>query len=240
MAAARLAGCGDFRLGPGASTLDLSSTRGCGFGRKPTALPAPDELRTGWSARLTRGALAALLFLLLSGLLITLAPFHAAVPWNLLLHSVVGLLSLVLIAWYTWSHWLDYRRYNLTDVVLLGYLAAAALAVCLVSGGVVTYQGLFATRMSPVWRNVHLYSTWALLVLSLPHFLLVFFRIRKKISGHFARPVIASATVCTLVGLALALGLAPISTPGPPTTTPSPRTIAPCTARTGRSRPAWP
>ncbi|MCP4205161.1 MAG: hypothetical protein GY769_24895 [bacterium] len=171
-------------------------------------MPERDELRTGWSTRLTKLAVAALLFLLLSGLLITFAPFQAAMQWNVLVHTLVGLVTLALIVWYSWSHWLDYRSYNLTDVVLLGYLAAAALLLCLVSGGVVTYQGLFATRMSPVWRNIHLYSTWAMLVLSLPHLLLVFFRIRKKVGGHFARPVIVSATVWTVLGLALVAGLA--------------------------------
>jgi hypothetical protein len=170
-------------------------------------LPERDELRTGWATKLTRLAIAALLFLLLSGLLITFVPFDAMVQWNVLLHTLVGLLSLVFVLWYAWSHWLDYRSYNLTDVVLLGYLAVAALAVCLLSGGVVTYQGLFATRMSPVWRSIHLYSTWALLVLSLPHLLLVFFRIRKKVGGHFARPVTVSATVWAILGLALAGGL---------------------------------
>ncbi|MFQ5524646.1 MAG: multiheme c-type cytochrome [Thermoanaerobaculia bacterium] len=167
-------------------------------------MPERDELRTGWSTKLTRITLAALLFLLLSGLLVTLAPFHAAVQWSVLLHTVVGLLLLVPILWYSWSHWLDYRQYDLTDVVLLGYLALAALAVCLVSGVVVTYQGLFALRMSPLWRNLHLYSTIALLVLSLPHAVLVFVRVRKKIGGHFARPLTSQATLVTIVGLAAA------------------------------------
>ncbi len=170
-------------------------------------MPEQNELRTGWTTRLTRITLGALLFLLASGLLVTLAPFHAVVQWSVLVHTVVGLALLAPILWYSWAHWLDYRRYNLTDVVLLGYLAVAALAVCLVSGVVVTYQGLFAARMSPLWRNLHLYSTVALLVLALPHAILVFLRVRKKIGGHFARPVTSQAVLATVLGLALAVGL---------------------------------
>lgn len=170
-------------------------------------MPESKELRTGWSARLTRAALAAMLFLVASGLLVTLAPFHAAVEWSLLVHTAVGLLFLVPIVWYVWSHFLDYRRYRLTDVVLLGYLAVAALLICLVSGVVVTYQGFFALRMSPLWRNLHLYSTIALLVLALPHAVLVFVRVRKKLGGHFARPLTSQMTVATVAGIALAAGL---------------------------------
>jgi len=175
-------------------------------------VPDSDQLRTGWGGALTRFAMSALAFLLFSGLMVTLAPFNAAIQWTLLIHTLVGLVTLGPIAWYAWRHWLDYRRYNLTDVVLLGYLAVAALAVCLVSGGVVTYQGAFSTRMSPVWRSIHLYSTWVLLALSLPHVVMIFSRVRKKIGGHFARPVTMASTMYTLAGLVVAFALAAVYT----------------------------
>ena len=170
-------------------------------------MPERDELRTGWSARLTRIAIAGLLFLIASGLLVTLAPFHAAVQWSVLVHTLLGLLLLIPILWYSWSHFVDYRHYDLSDVVLLGYLGLAALVLCLVSGLVVTWQGLFAIRMSPLWRNLHLYSTIALLVLALPHAILVFLRVRKKMTGHLARPVTVQSVAAAVVALAIAGGL---------------------------------
>ena len=115
------------------------------------------------SPRLTLVSIAALVFLIVSGLVITLAPFHAAVEWTVLLHTVAGLLALLPLVWYTLSHWRDYKSYNLSDTLLLGYVAAVSLLVCLVSGLVVTWQGLFGVLMSPVWRNIHLYSTLAAL-----------------------------------------------------------------------------
>ena len=107
-------------------------------------------LRTGWSTWSTRVSSTSLLFLAASGLLVTFAPFHSAVEWSVLVHTAVGLLTLIPIAWYFAVHWLDYRRYSLSDVVLLGYAATVALLVCSVSGLVVTWQGLFKMRMSPV------------------------------------------------------------------------------------------
>ena len=52
-------------------------------------LPQP-PVRTGWTTWLVLASLAALLFETLTGLAITLAPFHAAVQWSVLLHTAVG------------------------------------------------------------------------------------------------------------------------------------------------------
>ena len=136
--------------------------------------------RTGWAGPLTRLALTALVFETATGLLVTLAPFHAAVEWALLAHTVVGLAVMVPLTWYLLAHWLDYKHYRLSDAVLLGYAATVALVVCALSGLVVTWQGLFGERMSPLWRNVHLWSTVAMLATALPHGVLVWMRARKR------------------------------------------------------------
>jgi uncharacterized membrane protein len=79
-----------------------------------------------------------LVFEIVSGLAITLSRFHAAVQWGLLLHTALGLLTLAPLAWYLTRHWLDYRKQAFSDVLLLGYVGLAALAVCSLSGLVVT------------------------------------------------------------------------------------------------------
>jgi len=143
-------------------------------------------LSTGWSSWWTRLCFTALAFEGATGLLVTFAPFHAAVQWGLLLHTVVGLALLAPLTWYLWIHWLDYRRYNLSDSVLLGYVAGIAVLACAVSGLVVTWQGLFALRMTPAWRQVHLWSTWVVLATAGAHVVLVLARSRGK--GWRGRP----------------------------------------------------
>ena len=54
-----------------------------------------DESRTGWRSTLGVTAAASLLFETLTGLAITFAPFHAAVEWSVILHTAVGVLTLL-------------------------------------------------------------------------------------------------------------------------------------------------
>ena len=115
--------------------------------------------RTGWASRLAVLSFAVLVFEGVTGLAITFAPFHAVVEWGVLLHTVVGVLTLLPIAWYYAVHWRDYSHFALSHVVLLGYVATVALLVCTVSGVVVTAQGFFSVRMSNIWRQIHLIST---------------------------------------------------------------------------------
>lgn len=167
------------------------------------------HFRTGWSATLSKVALAALLFETVTGLAITLAPFHSTVEWSVLLHTVVGLATLAPLTWYFWVHWVDYKRFALSDVVLLGYVATVALLVTSVSGLVVTWQGLFALAMSPVWRNVHLISTLVALAASVPHIALVYFRVRKKEEAAApARRMLVRSVAPTAVGIVAIVGLA--------------------------------
>jgi hypothetical protein len=159
-------------------------------------------IKSGWTSRATLVGLTAIFVLAVSGLVITFGPFHPSVEWTVLLHTAVGLLTLIPVVWYAWVHWLDYRRYRFSDVVLLGYVAAAVLLLCLVSGLVVTWQGLFGLAMAPLWRSLHLYSTYALVVIGLPHIVLVAVRIRHKVSSRTFRP----ATWVPLIGT-LAFGV---------------------------------
>ena len=119
-----------------------------------------NAIQTGWASRLAVVGLLVLLFEGITGLAITFAPFHPAIEWSLLLHTLIGVLTLLPLAWYLVVHWLDYKHHAMSNVVLLGYVATIALLICAVSGAVVTVQGLFAIRMSNVWRQVHLISTF--------------------------------------------------------------------------------
>jgi hypothetical protein len=83
-------------------------------------------VRTGWSTVLIQAAAAALLFEVASGLAITFGPFRPVIEWNLLLHTLVGLVAVTPFALYLIRHWKDYVGQTLSDVLLLGYVAGGA------------------------------------------------------------------------------------------------------------------
>jgi len=164
--------------------------------------------KTGWTSRLSKLTVTALLFLTVTGLAIAYAPFHAMIEWGVLVHTVFGLLVLIPLLVYTFLHWGDYKRYNLSDAVLLGYVAAVALLVCLISGLVVTWQGLFGIRMSPLWRNIHLYSTWVALITTLPHVIIVWVRTRTRDPKPAVSPLVWRSLAGTALGLVVIFALA--------------------------------
>ena len=105
------------------------------------------QLRTGWGSALAKISMISLLFLAITGLLVTFAPFHATVQWGLILHTIVGVVTLLPITWYYWIHWVDYKHYSMSHVVLLGWVGTVALLVCTVSG--VSHTSL-AAKWSPM------------------------------------------------------------------------------------------
>jgi len=134
------------------------------------------QIRTGWSAVLSRAVAALLLFEVISGLAITFGPFHPAVEWGVLLHTIMGFVMVAPLAWYFVRHWSDYTGQALSDVLLLGYLGFGSLAVCVVSGLLVTGQAVFGIRTSPALRYVHLVSTLLALAATIPHIFIAWLR----------------------------------------------------------------
>jgi hypothetical protein len=147
------------------------------------------ELRTGWSSGLARISMGLLLLEAVSGLAITLSPFHAAVQWSLLVHTVAGVVFLLPLAWYCLRHFSEYRRHPLSHIVVLGYVGLGALLVCVVSGLVVTWQGFFGIRTSSGWRMAHLVTTFIAVGTIVPHLIFSFARVwregsRPEIAGY--------------------------------------------------------
>ena len=151
--------------------------------------------------------MAALLFEAGSGLVITFAPFHAAVQWSVILHTAIGALTLLPLAWYCTVHWWDYRHWAFSHVVVLGYVALLGLAVCAASGMVVTWQGMFGIKTSAVWRQVHLVSTFVTLGGLVPHLFFVALKAFKGEASAAARAYLWQTGVVAIVGLAAASGL---------------------------------
>ena len=55
--------------------------------------------------------MGALLFEAMSGLVITCLPFHAAIQWTVIVHTLAGALVVLPLAWYVVEHWRGYRTY---------------------------------------------------------------------------------------------------------------------------------
>jgi Cytochrome c554 and c-prime len=161
------------------------------------------SVRTGWSTVLARVAAAILLFELVSGLTITFGPFHPAIQWGVLLHTLAGILTIAPLAWYFVRHWKGYADQALSDVLLLGYVGLGALAICEVSGLLVTGQALLGVRTSPVLRYTHLVSTLLTLAASVPHILIAWWRRRKNEASRGATGWLGATAVLTVGGIIL-------------------------------------
>jgi hypothetical protein len=161
------------------------------------------SVRTGWSTVLARVVAAILLFEIVSGLAITFGPFHPAIQWGLLLHTVAGILTIAPLAWYFARHWKDYADQAMSDVLLLGYVGLGALAICEVSGLLVTGQALLGVHTSPGLRYTHLVSTLLALAASVPHILIAWWRRRKNEASRGARGWLGATAALTVGGIIL-------------------------------------
>ena len=158
--------------------------------------------KRGWESWLAKLSMAALLFEAVTGLAITFGPFHAAVQWSVLVHTVVGALTLLPLAWYCAAHWWEYRHWALSHIVLLGYVSLLGLAVCSASGVVLTVQGLFGVKTSPVWRQVHLVSTFVTLAGLVPHLFFAAIKALKGEASAAARGYLWQTTAITFASVA--------------------------------------
>src|SRR5215467_5887480 len=163
--------------------------------------------RTGWSSVLSKTAAAILLFELLSGLAITFGPFHPVIEWSVLLHTIVGVVTLAPLVWYSAAHWKDYRDQALSDVLLLGYVGLGALAVCLLSGLFVMGQALLSVKTSPWLRYTHLTSTLLALAAGGAHIVIAWWRRRKAEESEGATAWLGVGLAATVAGIGVIVGV---------------------------------
>ena len=143
-----------------------------------------------WRSHLAAITGGLLLFLSISGLIIYLVPFNAFSQFNVLVHTVVGLAMLVPVTWYVIRHWRVRRRGKLSHYQLLGYISVVMMLACVVSGFVVTWQGLIGPRMSYTWDLVHLITGLAMGAFIIVHLATV---IVRKVNNPDALQLLRSA-----------------------------------------------
>src|SRR5215472_13897885 len=163
--------------------------------------------RTGWFSVLSKTASAILLFELLSGLTITFGPFHPAIEWSVVLHTIVGVVTLAPLVWYSAAHWKEYRDQALSDVLLLGYVGLGALAVCLASGLFVMGQALVSVKTSPWLRYTHLTSTLLALAAGGVHIVIAWWRRRRAEGSEGAAAWLGAGLAVTVAGIGVIVGV---------------------------------
>lgn len=138
-----------------------------------------DRSVAGWSTLLAYGVAGLMLFETLSGLVILLVPFSVSTQVTVLVHTVAGLVFLLPFIVYQIQHWRRYVTAPLSGPTLTGYLALLSATVACVTGGILTWQAWFGTRISYSIDLVHIVSTFALVASAAPHILAPLLRTRK-------------------------------------------------------------
>ena len=125
-----------------------------------------------WRLLLGHLVIACLLYELLSGIAIWLLPFGSVSQLSVIIHTVIGLLALVPVSWFAVTHsWR--RRYDSgDDFQIVAHISLAVLAICLVSGLLLTVQAVLATRINYSAVTIHLLSSLALGAFVFLHMLL--------------------------------------------------------------------
>jgi hypothetical protein len=123
--------------------------------------------------------------------------------WGLLLHTILGIITIVPLVWYTIRHWKDYLDQALSDVQLLGYVGAGGWAICLISGVLVTGQALLGTKTSPALRYVHLVTTLLGLAATAPHIFIAWWRRRRTEAAQGSGGWLVAGTVPTVAAACL-------------------------------------
>jgi len=178
---------------------------------------SPAEFRSKvseWQRRLLATVAALLAFETLTGLSIYLLPFSVPNQVAVLVHTAVGLGCVVPYIWYQLRHWRIYRERQMTHVKLTGYFSLVTGLAVTVSGLVLSYQAVFARRISYGWDLVHIIATFALLASVLPHVLsLVYYAHRRGSNAEGAVELrraqrrFGRITLSATLALALVVGI---------------------------------
>ncbi len=129
-----------------------------------------------WRARLAIITMIGLTFEALTGLLIYFAPFGVFNQFGVLLHTGVGIIWTLAFVYYTVRHWWLRYRGKFNHFQFLGYLSFVLVAVCIVSGAVLTVQAAVGTRIGYTWDLVHLVTGLSVIFAVFVHLLLVWVR----------------------------------------------------------------
>lgn len=99
-----------------------------------------------------------LIFVVASGLAIWLGPFSAPVEFAIVMHTALGLILIIPLTLWQFSHWLATRRARINVRKFCGYAGIWTMAATLVSGLVLSWQAIFSLDVVRFWDRLHLWS----------------------------------------------------------------------------------
>ncbi len=117
-----------------------------------------------------------LLFELITGLSIYFLPFSVPNQFMVLIHTLIGIAFCIPYTIYQFKHWRNYRTRPLNEIKLTGYVSMLASVVAIISGLVLTWQALFAIRITYFWDKIHILATFVLMASVIPHVVLIVIR----------------------------------------------------------------
>ncbi len=150
----------------------------------------------------------------ITGLSIYFLPFSLSNQVMVLIHSVAGLIFTIPFLWYLVRHFLVYNWRKLDHFKFTGFVSLVLGLALTVSGLIVTWQAVFASKISPTWDLIHVITTFALLAFLIPHAVFPMIRnYRLKTAGSMASIVSAqnkyiSRTAMFSIGLFAVIFLA--------------------------------
>lgn len=146
---------------------------------RPSGLPTRVDRRRQWSLPLARATSVFLVAMSFSGISIWALPFSVPNQFLVFAHTLVGLVFFLPVSYYLLRHWLTYRRHLMTHIKLAGYVGLFVLALCNLSGVVLTVQALVGPRIGYGWDMIHIVTTIAILAFVAPHILAIVVRDRR-------------------------------------------------------------
>lgn len=144
----------------------------------------------GWRSPMAMFVTSVLLIEGITGIWIYLVPFSVASQLQVLLHTVLGIGVIVPYLVYQVAHLRMWGSQKASADMVLGYLLTLCVLVCLLSGLVVTAQGVGGDRLSPAWDTLHLVTGLASTVLLVVH---IAFVLVRRASAYRRDPEFSSA-----------------------------------------------
>ncbi len=135
---------------------------------------------TGWRDATGRWVAAFTFYLLITGLTIYALPFSVFNQHAVVLHTVVGVLYVLPAVVYLVRHVRSYWSYPSTHIKFSGYAAGLMTLVCTVSGIVLTFESIATSRITYMWRTVHVVTTFGVLLFLGAHMVSLWARVRQS------------------------------------------------------------
>jgi hypothetical protein len=133
----------------------------------------------GWRDSAGRWVAGFTLYLMLTGLAIYGLPFSVFNQHSVVLHTLVGILYVLPVLVYLFRHVRAYWEYPLTHIKFSGYAAGLMTLACMVSGIALTLESVAGTRITYLWRTVHVVTTFGVLLLLGAHLVSLWARTRQ-------------------------------------------------------------